>query len=416
MSNRYNSGRPGKRAFGGSNRGGGGFKRNGRSVKFKKGPKKQYINPERFIKKAKPLKHTVYEPQNSFDDFELHNKLKDNLRSAQITTPTKIQDQSIPHSVTGRDVLGLANTGTGKTIAFLAPLISRIIHGDCKKALIIAPTRELAQQIQAESRRISRGLRIFDVLLIGGMSIGPQLRDLSRQHQIVIGTPGRIKDHLERGTLDLTDLDVVVLDEVDRMLDMGFVNDIRSILSSAPSEKQSLFFSATMDNKIEGLINQFGNEPIKIVATTADTSDNVEQSVTYYNDKAHKIDLLHDLLVEEGVDKVLIFCETKRYTDRLSRELADRGFKAGSIHGDKSQGQRKRALEQLKQNRLNILVATDVAARGIDVDGISHVVNYDTPQSYEDYTHRIGRTGRGNNQGYSVTFVEQPRSNNNRSY
>ena len=201
------------------------------------------------------------------------------------------------------------------------------------------------------------------------------------------------------------------------MLDMGFVNDIRSILSSAPDDKQSLFFSATMDKKIEGLIHQFGNDPIKIVATTADTSDNVEQTVAYYNDKAQKIDMLHDLLVEEGVQKVLIFCDTKRYTDRLSRELRERGFKSDSIHGDKSQGQRRRALEHLKQDRLNILVATDVAARGIDVDGVSHVINFDTPQSYEDYTHRIGRTGRGNNQGYSVTFVEQPRgNNNNRSY
>lgn len=409
MQNRRSPGRGNRSAFGGQGRSNGGFRQNGRRKNFSKGGgrKKAYIDPQKFIKAAKPVEHVEYVPENSFADFDIHDRIKGNLDYHGFETPTRIQDKAIPTALTGSDILGLANTGTGKTVAFLLPLLHKLAQDVDSKAIIIAPTRELAQQIQEEARRVGKGLRIFDVLLIGGVRIGPQLGALSRKHQLIIGTPGRIKDHLERGTLDLSNVDTIVLDEVDRMLDMGFVNDIRSILSTVPRERQSLFFSATMDRKIEGLVQQFSNDPVKIVATTSDTSDNVEQAVEYFSDKSTKVDILHDLLNKDDVEKVLIFCDTKRYSDSLSRELNDRGFKSDSIHGDKSQGQRQRALDKLKRDHINILVATDVAARGIDVNGITHVINYDTPQSYEDYTHRIGRTGRGSSTGNAITFVEK---------
>jgi ATP-dependent RNA helicase DeaD len=243
------------------------------------------------------------------------------------------------------------------------------------------------------------------LLKIGGVPIGAQLRDLRSSPEIVIGTPGRIKDHLERGTLKLNDVTNVVLDEVDRMLDMGFIVDIKTILAKLPAEKQALFFSATLSPTIERLINDFTDSPVSVMAKTAETSDNVDQSVIRYNASSEKIDKLHELLIAEGVQKALIFGETKRSVERLSNELVSRGFKAEAMHGDKTQGQRQRALSKFREDRVNILVATDVAARGIDVDGITHVVNYDLPQTYDDYTHRIGRAGRAGNKGYAVTFV-----------
>jgi superfamily II DNA/RNA helicase len=233
-----------------------------------------------------------------------------------------------------------------------------------------------------------------------------QLRDLQRNPEIIIGTPGRVKDHMERGTLKLSKVSTIVLDEVDRMLDMGFIIDIREILSNLPKEnRQSLFFSATMSPTIENLIGTFTASPTTVMARTTETSDNVEQSVMHYFEKTDKLDKLHDLLNNDDVERTLIFCETKRSTEALAKELVLRGFTSDAMHGNKSQSQRQRALKNFKEGRVKILVATDVAARGIDVDGISHVVNYDVPQTYDDYTHRIGRTGRAGTKGHAVTFV-----------
>jgi superfamily II DNA/RNA helicase len=243
------------------------------------------------------------------------------------------------------------------------------------------------------------------VLLIGGTPMNRQLRDLQRRPEIIIGTPGRVKDHMERGTLKLHDVKTAVLDEVDRMLDMGFINDIREILSNLPKERQSLFFSATLSPTIEQLISTFTASPTTIMARTSETSDNVEQSIMHYFEKTDKIDKLHDLLNKEEVERTLIFCETKRGSEALSKELVIRGFTSDAMHGNKSQSQRQRALKKFKDGHVRILVATDVAARGIDVDGITHVVNYDLPQTYDDYTHRIGRTGRAGTTGNAITFI-----------
>lgn len=244
-------------------------------------------------------------------------------------------------------------------------------------------------------------------VLIGGSSMGPQLRDLRANPRIVIGTPGRIKDHIERGTLKLGGFNMVVLDEVDRMLDMGFVEDVTSILEKLATPRQSFFFSATMDNKVRGLIEFFSSDPLTVSVKTGDTVDSVHQDIVCYDSNVTKIDQLHNILLKEDVAKVIIFDETQRSVERLGRELHARGFKVDDIHGGKTQGQRQRALARFKKNEVNILVATDVAARGIDVADITHVINYTTPQKYEDYIHRIGRAGRAGRVGYALTFVTE---------
>lgn len=236
--------------------------------------------------------------------------------------------------------------------------------------------------------------------------MGPQFKSLSRQPSIVIGTPGRIKDHIQRGSIKMKLYNIVVLDEVDRMLDMGFVNDMRYILGELPATRQSYFFSATMDAKVRSIIDDFSKDPVSISVKTGDTTDNVEQGIVKVEHSSHKIDKLHDILIAEEASKVLIFDDTQRSVERLSKTLVERGFKADSLHGGKTQGQRKRALDKFKENHTNVLVATDVAARGIDVPGITHVINFSTPQSYSDYVHRIGRAGRAGKTGKALTFIE----------
>ena len=365
----------------------------------------QYIDPSRFIKVSKDVILEEYTATHSFADFAINDLLKTNLAAKGYLTPSQVQDHAIPLALQGHDVIGIANTGTGKTAAFLLPLLENLMKNRGQKAIIIAPTRELAVQIQAESRAFSKGARLYDALLIGGAPIGRQLRDLQKRPEIIIGTPGRIKDHIERGTLKLDDVSSVVLDEVDRMLDMGFIADIRSILSNLPEERQSFFFSATLSPTIRDLIGTFTKNPRTIMARTAETSDNVDQSVIKYTEKTDKLAKLHDLLVMEHVERTLVFCETKRDSEALSKELNARGFTSDAMHGNKSQSQRQRALGKFKNGDVSILVATDVAARGLDVDDITHVINYDLPQTYDDYTHRIGRTGRGGKSGHAVTFV-----------
>jgi superfamily II DNA/RNA helicase len=381
--------------------------RGGRS--FNRQPRRKFgstIHPSKFVKTAKPVEQTVYEPTHTFEDFTVDARIKNNLAKNNYVKPSQIQDQAIPLGLAGKDIVGIANTGTGKTAAFLIPALNSLIQNKHHKLLVMAPTRELAQQIQDQSRWLSKGCGIYDTLLIGGMPIGRQIRELSRHPRIIIGTPGRIKDHLSRGTLTTKDIKIVVLDEVDRMLDMGFYNDIKDVLVELPEQKQSLYFSATITNTIEDLIRGFTYGAEKIMARTAETSDNVEQSVMHYESSEDKMEKLHELLISEQVEKSIIFCETKRDTDKLSKELNVRGFKSESIHGNKTQGQRQRALNSFKDDRVNILVATDVAARGIDVSDISHVINYEIPQTYDDYTHRIGRTGRGDKTGSAITFVK----------
>lgn len=395
-----------------SRRSGGKFRAAGRphhsasTASSRRGPKKDYIDPSRFVKAAQPAEDIAYTPQHRFADFEVNALIKANLAQKGFVTPSPIQDKAIPPALEGRDVIGIADTGTGKTAAFAVPLLHAAMLSDAR-VLVIAPTRELAQQIDAEFRSIAAGSNLKGAVLIGGTGMDKQLRALRSSPQIVVGTPGRIKDHLERGSLQLGTFKYVVLDEVDRMLDMGFVNDVRSILGQLNPVRQSFFFSATMDARVSGLIDGFSNDPITISVKTGDTGENIHQDVVLVDHDAAKIDRLHDLLLQDPVKKTIIFDETKRSVERLSNELVARGFKADAIHGGKSQGQRQRALKRFKDNEVTVLVATDVAARGIDVADITHVINYSQPNSYQDYVHRIGRAGRAGRVGYAYTFVSR---------
>lgn len=366
---------------------------------------KQFIHHSKFIKVATCQEVAAYEPEYTFQDFQVEALLQDNIAKKGFVTPSPIQDQTIPLALDGRDIIGIADTGTGKTAAFGIPLLQTLITDNTAKGLILAPTRELAQQIEDELRAIGRGSGLIGALLIGGVPIGPQLRDLRAEPQVVIGTPGRVKDHLERGTLKLSDFNTVVLDEVDRMLDMGFINDIREILQLLPPQKQSLFFSATLDRKVAQLIEQFVQDPVTVKVKNSESSDNVHQDVVRYNSRDEQIEKLHDILIKEEVEKIIVFDETQRSVERLSKTLIERGFQADAIHGGKSQGQRQRALTKFKTSKVNILVATDVAARGIDVSDITHVINYSVPQTYDDYIHRIGRAGRAGRIGQAYTFI-----------
>lgn len=365
----------------------------------------QYIDPSRFIKVATATEAPVYKPQNAFTDFSLHELLKSNLVANGYITPSPIQDQAIPAGLKGHDVIGVASTGTGKTAAFALPVLQNLLSNTSSAALIVAPTRELAQQIESECRTLAKGSGLSGAVLIGGSSMTTQLRDLRHKPRIVIGTPGRLKDHLRRGTLLLRNFNIVVLDEVDRMLDMGFVNDVTEILGQLSNDRQAFFFSATMDNRVRALINNFTSDPYTVSLKASSASDSVHQNVIRYQGNIDKLDKLHELLLKEEATKVIVFEETKHGVERLSKELLDRGFSADAIHGGKSQGQRQRALARLKKHEVKVLVATDVAARGLDIPDITHVVNYSIPKVYDDYIHRIGRAGRAGNIGHALTFI-----------
>ena len=401
----------GGRSFGGGGRsfgGGGGKKFGGRSGG---GKGKRFagakIDVSRFVNKAKEfVKPVVYVPKHEFTGFGFSPDVERNVVSRGYVTPTPIQDQAIPHVMAGTDVIGIANTGTGKTAAFLLPLIEKIVKARNEKVIIIVPTRELALQIDMELRQFVKGMGIPSISCIGGSNIREQMRGLRNRFNFVIGTPGRLKDLMERKCLRMEEFGTVVLDEADRMLDMGFITDIKALLKGMPAERHSLFFSATFSSEIEKLVGGFLKNPIKIYTKVGDTAASVDQDIVRASTKEKKIELLHDMLSRKDFEKVLIFGQTKWGVEKLSNELIKRGFKSASIHGNKTQGQRKNALDLFKSNHVQILVATDVASRGLDIDDVSHVINYDLPATYEDYTHRVGRTGRAGKKGKAITFVD----------
>ena len=385
------------------------FKRGGGNRGGNRGPSKKYIHPSKFINKAVAKNdEVIYEPQYAFADFPFGSQLHHNVASKGYKTPSAIQDQAIPHIIEGRDVIGLANTGTGKTAAFLLPIIERQSGITLRPSvLIVAPTRELAQQIDEQFREFSKGLGLYSTLIVGGVSIDRQIRDLKRRPHFIIGTPGRLKDLMQKRILQLKNMTTLVLDEADRMLDMGFLPDIRQIVNEMPSDRQTLFFSATITPEISALTNAFLNDPVTVSVRTSETAEHVEQDVIEARDKTHKIELLTEMLQNKNYDKVLVFGETKFGVQRLSDHLDNSGIPSAAIHGNKNQSQRQRALKQFKDERVKVLVATDVAARGLDIPNVSHVINFDTPQTYEDYIHRIGRTGRGGASGHAHTFIDR---------
>ncbi len=367
------------------------------------------ISPHRFINKATSQQAEVaYEPTHTFHDFGLSARSVATLDFLGFTEPSPIQDQCIPEALAGRDVIGLANTGTGKTAAFLLPIIDKLsANRDLVSVLILAPTRELAQQIDAEFHRFSAGQKQFSALVVGGMNINRQITQVQRGPHVIIGTPGRIKDLINRRVLRLQNVTTFVLDEADRMCDMGFVRDIRAIEAELPRERQTLCFSATMTPAVKGIVEKFMQEPVTISVVKSETNDHIEQNVIQARDKAHKVELLEAMLQDSEFNKVIVFGDTKFGVQRLSDKLVKSGITSAAIHGNKSQGQRLRALESFKSGEVRVLVATDVAARGLDIPNVSHVINFDPPKAYEDYVHRIGRTGRAGQTGNALTFISQ---------
>ncbi len=343
------------------------------------------IDPNKFINKAVAVaEEVVFEPQHRFADFGFDKRLQSNIDQHGYEVPTPIQDGAIKPVLEGRDLIGLANTGTGKTAAFLLPTLQRMLERKAHRSLIMVPTRELAIQIEEEFRQFAVGLNLYSTLVVGGASINRQLMQLR---------------------LQLDGFDGLVLDEADRMLDMGFIRDIRAILSHVPEQRQTLFLSATITPDIEQLITTILRDPVTVSVRKGETSDHVEQDVIYVEGKEAKEDKLAELLGQEHFTKVLIFGETKWGVQRLADRLDKRGFKVAAIHGNKSQPQRQRALNDFKSERVQALIATDVAARGLDIPNVSHVINFDPPKQYEDYVHRIGRTGRAGARGHALTFV-----------
>jgi len=367
----------------------------------------KFFDPSNLVKDSQTTinETTPYTPTHTFESFKINDTLKKNILSKGYTMPTPIQDQTIPHILEGKDVIGVANTGTGKTAAFLIPLIDAVSKDKNKKVIIVTPTRELAMQIREEFFDFARGMGIYCALIMGGASTYRQKQDLYRNPNFVIGTPGRLKDLIQQKALNLSSFGIVVLDEVDQMVDIGFLPDIKYFISLLNNNRQSLFFSATVEAKVKDVISRFVKNPITVSVKKQDTLVNIKQNIVRVVDKHKKIEQLHDLLNNKDFEKVLIFGRTKWGVQRLSDELVKRGFSAEAIHGDKRQNQRQRSLDRFKRNHVKILLATDVASRGLDIDNVSHVINYDPPESYEIYIHRIGRTGRLDKPGTAITFI-----------
>jgi ATP-dependent RNA helicase RhlE len=344
----------------------------------------------------------------SFDSLQLHPDLVRGIKALGFEKPTPIQTTAIPAAMTGRDVLACAQTGSGKTAAFLLPLLHQLLADRRKgttRVLILTPTRELAAQVCADMQDLARFAPIRAAAIFGGVAMGPQEQALRRGVDVVVATPGRLLDHLSRPYASLDRVEHLVLDEADRMLDMGFLPDIRRIIGMLPARKQTLLFSATIPYEITELAGRMLRDPVHIeMVRTGTPAEGVEQSV-YPVEQHKKTALLLDLLQRGEMDDALVFTRTKRRADRLAKQLANGGIRVERIHGDRSQGQRTAALSGFKAGRIRVLVATDVASRGIDVEALGHVVNYDVPNSPEDYVHRVGRTGRAELTGSAFTFV-----------
>jgi ATP-dependent RNA helicase RhlE len=395
----YSGGRSsgGRSSFGGG-RSGGGRGRGARVMSTFDVSKFINLNP------AKPTAEAPYVAKHTFNDFGLDKILTDTIAAMGLVVPSAIQDQVIPHILDGEDVVGLAQTGTGKTAAFLIPVIQKTLHERGRQALILTPTRELAIQIEQELRKLTPRMNLYSTVCVGGMNIRPQISGLRRKNHFIIGTPGRVQDLIDRGHIKPGGITTVIFDEADRMLDMGFIHDMKKILKDVPDERETLFFSATMSKSVEGLVKDFLRNPITISVRKTDITNSITQDVVRY-EHHNKFDTLVELLKTDEFSRVIVFGAMKHSVEKLSIELVHAGIKADAIHGNKSHIQRQRALNNFKDGRVKVLVATDVAARGIHVDDVSHVINYDLPGTYEDYVHRIGRTGRSDKQGKALTFV-----------
>ena len=347
-----------------------------------------------------------------FADLNLDKNILSAVRSEGYESPTPIQAQAIPFALEGRDIMASAQTGSGKTAAFLLPTLQRLTKrsekpGKGPRALVLTPTRELAAQVEKNALAYAKNMRWFrTVSIVGGASFGYQTRALSKPVDLIVATPGRLMDLMQSGKVDFARLEVLILDEADRMLDMGFIDDIETIVEATPTDRQTLLFSATWDGAVGKLARKLTKDPEIIEVERVDDQGKIEEQLLYCDDMRHKNRLLDHILRDANIDQCVIFTSTKAMTEVIADELYEKGFAANCLHGDMPQGWRNRTLMDLRKGRCKILVATDVAARGIDVPTITHVINYDLPKQAEDYVHRIGRTGRAGRTGIAITFAE----------
>lgn len=365
------------------------------------------LPPESFVRKALPVEETVYRAERQIRDLPVDGLILNNLKKKGYEIPTEIQDKTLEAILGGRNLIGLAQTGTGKTGAFLIPLIHNLLKKDATgSVLVISPTRELALQTDSEFRSIAHGMRLFSTCLIGGTSVRRDIDNLRRPGHIVIGTPGRLADMVRQGALDLRRFTILVLDEFDRLLDMGFAPEIQRLVGGMSRRNQTILFSATEDKSQRKIIDELVEDPYVVKVRTGNVSaDNIEQDIISVKDGTKKTEVLLEMMRHESFEKVLVFVDTKRGVSRLCRDLKKGGITADEIHGDKSQNYRVKALESFKNRKIRVLVATDVAARGLDISHVSHVINFQQPKDMESYIHRIGRTGRAGASGRAITFV-----------
>ena len=354
-----------------------------------------------------PSGQAGFRTEKSFEDLPLNAKLLANIQKKGYETLTTIQEQSILPLLDGRDMMAISKTGSGKTAAFLIPIIEHALKDPRNyTALVVTPTRELALQIEEEFKSLAAGLQLYSATFIGGTNINSDYKQLERKLQVVVGTPGRLLDLSDRKLLKLNQVNTLVLDEFDRMLDMGFINDVKKLVNLIGKRDQTLLFSATLEPNQKQLISTLLHNPIEVkVENAGGTNENIEQQTIKVPDGADKFDILAGLVKSPEMEKVILFTETKRLADRLAKKLNQVGIAAGQIHGDKSQNFRNRMIEEFKKGDIRVLVATDVAARGIDVADVSHVINYQLPMTMDAYIHRIGRTGRAGKVGHAITFV-----------
>ena len=365
------------------------------------------LDPKLFVKKGIAQEETKQAPTRSIEELQIHPSILRNLLKKGYKTTTEIQDKTLEAILDGRNLMGLDQTGTGKTAAFLVPIVNNLLQQRPNfQVLIVSPTRELALQIESEFKSIAKDLNLSSNCLIGGTSVQRDVMNLRRPSHLIIGTPGRISDMIRQRALNLKNFNILVLDEFDRLLDMGFSHDIQFFVDGMSNRKQTILFSATEEKGQKALISKLLENPVEVRVRSGNVSpETIDQDIVVVKNGENKMDVLVKMVKDKSFEKVLVFAETKRWVSRICKDLRHAGIKADEIHGNKSQNYRINALDSFKNKRIQVLVATDVAARGLDISHVSHVINYQQPKNMDSYIHRIGRTGRAGESGKAFTFV-----------
>ncbi|MCB0493048.1 MAG: DEAD/DEAH box helicase [Cyclobacteriaceae bacterium] len=373
----------------------------------RKGPAVSTIDPRLFVKKATPLADATFHPSFKIQDLAVDARIKANLLSKGYIFLTEIQEHSIQPVLEGNDVMGIAQTGTGKTAAFLVPIVNNLLGKPASfQVLVVVPTRELAVQVEDELKSIVKGLNISSACFIGGTSVGKDISRLRRPCHFVIGTPGRLIDLARQNALHFRDFKTLILDEFDRLLDMGFLRDIKTMLAGMTNRKQTVLFSATEETGQKKLIQSLLNNPVEVRVSTGNvTGDHIDQEIVTVKAGEKKLDILVNMFRDEAFHKVIVFAETKRGVSQVRKNLQHAGIRVDEIHGNKSQNYRLKALNDFKSGKIQALIATDVAARGLDISEVTHVINFQPPRDFDSYIHRIGRTGRAGKGGKAYTFI-----------